>query len=124
VGQLLREEISRIIERQLKDPRIGLATVTDVEVTPDLRHARVFVSIYGSEDEARAGFQALERATGFIRKELAKEHLRLRYLPELELRHDESIARGARISQLLEQVKREPHPEDNPDDRGPDPSAQ
>jgi len=124
VGQLLREEISRIIERQLKDPRIGMVTVTDVKVTPDLRHARVFVSIYGSEDEARESFERIERAAGFIRSELAKEHLRIRYLPELEFRLDESIARGARIFELLEQVKRESHSEDSPEDRGPDTSAQ
>lgn len=124
VGQLLREEISRIIERQLKDPRIGMVTITDVEVTPDLRHARVFVSIYGNEDEARQSFEAIERAAGFIRSELAKEHLRIRYLPELEFRRDESIARGARIFELLEQVKRESHSEDDSEDRGPDTSAQ
>lgn len=126
VGQLLREEISRIIERQLKDPRIGgMITVTEVEVTPDLRHARVFISVLGSDDEARASFETLERAAGFIRSELAKQHLRLRYLPELEFRRDESLARGARIFELLEQVKRESRPEnrDDSEDREPDSAA-
>jgi ribosome-binding factor A len=120
VGHLLREEISRIIERELKDPRMdGLITITDVELPPDLRHARVFVSVYGGEDEVRRTMATLERATGFIRAELGKV-VRLRYLPELEFKRDESIARGARIMQLLEQVKREAppgQPESPPDDQ-------
>jgi ribosome-binding factor A len=125
VGQLLREEISRIIERQLKDPRLGgMITVTEVQVTPDLRQARVFVSVLGSDEQARGSFEALHRAAGFIRGELAKQHLRLRYLPELEFRRDESLARGARIFELLEQVKRESRPEDDSEDREPGAAAQ
>lgn len=122
VGQLLREEISRIVERELKDPRAGMITITDVEVTPDLRQARVFFSVYGGDQEARATLEVLERAAGFIRSELAKEHLRLRYLPELEFRRDESLARGTHIFELLEQVKREPPPQEDPPDSGPDPA--
>lgn len=125
VSQLLREEISRIIERQLKDPRLGgMITVTDVQVTPDLRQARVFISVLGTDEEARASLEALQRAAGFMRAELAKQHLRLRYLPELEFRRDESLARGARIFELLEQVKREPRPEDDSEDREPGAAAQ
>ena len=120
VGQLLREEISRIIERQLKDPRAdGLITVTDVKVTPDLRQARVFVSILGSEEQAASSFVTIERAAGFIRAELAKQHLRLRHLPELEFRHDQTLAHAARIFELLEQAKGEPHPPDDAEDREP-----
>jgi len=115
VGHLLREEISRIIERELKDPRVdGLITITGVDVTADLRHARVFVSVYGSDDEVRQTLETLDRAAGFIRAELGKV-VRLRYLPELEFKRDESIARGARIFELLEQVKRETRPDDQPD---------
>ncbi|HUT74858.1 MAG TPA: 30S ribosome-binding factor RbfA [Armatimonadota bacterium] len=112
-ARLLREEISRIIGRGLKDPRIGMVSITDVEVTPDLRRARVFVSVFGSDDEARATLEVLERATGFVRREIGR-HLRLRYVPDLEFRHDVSLAHGARIYQLLDQVKRESPP--SPDD--------
>lgn len=123
VGQLLREEISRIIERQLKDPRVGMVTITDVEVTPDLRHARVFVTVFGDDDAARATVEVLKGAAGFIRAELGK-HVRLRCVPELEFRRDESIARGARIFELLEQVKRESGvSQEDADDSGPDPAA-
>lgn len=109
VAQLLREEISRIIERELRDPRIGMASITEVEVTRDLRHARCFVSVLGDDDQARVSLEALDRARGFVRGELGK-HLRLRFVPEIEFRHDDSLARGVRISQLLDQVKREPPP--------------
>jgi ribosome-binding factor A len=112
-ARLLREEISRIIGRGLKDPRIGMVSITDVEVTPDLRRARVFVSVFGDDDEARATLEVLERATGFVRREIGR-HLRLRYVPDLEFRHDVSLAHGAHIHQLLEQVKRESPP--SPDD--------
>ena len=123
VGQLLREEISRIIERELKDPRIGMASITDVEVTADLRQALVFVSVLGSDEDAEASIEALNRAARFIRGQLGKEHLRLRYLPELEFRRDESIVRGVRIYQLLEQVKRESGPAEDPQDSGADTSS-
>jgi ribosome-binding factor A len=123
VAHVLREEISRIIEREIKDPRIGLTSITDVEVTPDLRQARVFVSVYGGDDEARASLGVLERATGFIRAELGK-HVRLRYVPEIEFCRDESLARGTHISQLLDQVKREaPSSPQDSGDSGRDPAA-
>jgi ribosome-binding factor A len=101
-----------------------MVSITDVEVTPDLRQARVFVSVFGSDEGANASFEALDRAAGFIRGELAKQHLRLRYLPEIEFRRDDSLARGVRIVQLLDQVQREsPPPADNPGDSGRDPAA-
>ena len=123
VARLLREEISRIIEREIKDPRIGMVSITDVEVTPDLRQACVFASVYGSEDQARDSIEVLDRAVRFIRGELGKA-LRLRYVPELEFRLDPSLAHGARIVQLLEQVKREsPSPPEDSGDSGGDPPA-
>lgn len=122
VGQLLRQEISHIIKRQLKDPRIGMISITDVEVTADLRHARVFASVFGSDDEAVASLAVLDGAAGFIRGELGKT-VRLRYIPELEFRRDESAARGARIHELLEQVKRDSRPTEDPTDSGSDPAA-
>lgn len=122
VAHMLREEISRIIHRELKDPRIGMVSITEVELTPDLRHARVFVSVFGGEEQSRATFEVLDRAAGFVRSELAKR-VRMRYVPELQFRPDDSFARGARISALLEQVKRESAPlAEDPDDSGRDPA--
>ncbi|HOK55618.1 MAG TPA: 30S ribosome-binding factor RbfA [Armatimonadota bacterium] len=105
VGELLKVEISQMLQRELKDPRIGFVTITDVEVSPDLRHARVFVSIMGEEEERQASMKALKSASGFIRSELGKR-LRMRVTPDVEFRIDSSIEQGARIFELLEQIKR------------------
>jgi len=89
---------------ELKDPRIGFVTVTSVEVTPDIRYARIFVSVLGSAEETKQTLTVLNKARGFIRAELGKR-IRLRYTPEVEFRFDESIGHGARIMELLEEVK-------------------
>jgi ribosome-binding factor A len=106
VEELLKVEISDIIQRELKDPRVGFITVTDVEITPDLRHARVFVSVLGDESQQKASMKALKSASGFIRGELGKR-IRMRVTPEIEFRVDESIERGARIFELLQQIKKD-----------------
>lgn len=105
VDHLLQEEISAIIQREVHDPRVGFVTVTSVETTPDLRHALVFISIIGDEAERKATMAALGRAMPFIRHSLGK--LRLRRVPDLHLREDDSAARGTRVMQLLEQVEAE-----------------
>lgn len=102
----LREEIKKEasdIIRKLKDPRVGFVTVTDVEVSGDLRHVKIFVSIYGDEQTKAATMEALTRATGHIRTEIG-QRIRLRYTPEIQVRFDESIERGARIFELLREV--------------------
>jgi ribosome-binding factor A len=104
VNQLLKEEISGLLQRELKDPRIGFATITEVDVSKDLHHAKVFVSILGSEEEWRSTFEALERASGFIRNWL-RQNLRLRYIPDLAFRPDRSMAHAAHIQQLLAELK-------------------
>jgi len=101
--EALREEIGCIIHDEMKDPRIGFASVVRVEVSPDIRHARVFVSVLGSEEEKSCTLQGLEGAKGFIRSELGKR-LRLRFTPEITFRLDDSIERGVRISRLLEEM--------------------
>jgi ribosome-binding factor A len=106
VGQLLRDEISRIIHRGMRDPRLGLATITEVAVSPDLREARVYVSVYGDEQAVQQTVDALSGAAGYIRGELSRQ-IKLRYIPELSFQYDNSIARGARVLELLEQLKRE-----------------
>jgi len=102
----LVEEISNMLQRDLKDPRLALATVTGAEISRDLRHAKVFVSILGGEEERQGGIQALRRSAGWIGGEFARRaHLRI--APEIDFRYDEGIERGARIFELLHQIKEE-----------------
>lgn len=105
VAGLLKVEISEIVQREMKDPRIGFVSVTDVEVSPDLRHARVFLSIMGDEDKKKSGLKILKGAAGYIRGELGKR-IRMRMVPELDFRMDESIERGARMFELLKQIEK------------------
>lgn len=105
VGEAIREEVARFLNEGAKDPRlVGLVTVTAVEVSRDLRHARVFVTILGSDSERAASIDALESMQGHLRSRLAKT-LRLRVAPELGFRLDDSVARAARIESLLAQVR-------------------
>lgn len=104
VGELLREELDDIIRREVKDPRIGFFSITQVEVPPDLRTARVYVSVFGEEDEREATLSALSNASKFIRHHL-KPRLRMRQIPELEFRDDRSMEYAHQISQTLREVK-------------------
>ncbi len=106
VGELLKSEVSEILRLKMKDPRLGFVTVTEVEVTADMQHARVFVSVLGSDDERAVSFSILKHAEGFVRQSLAKR-LTLKTLPEIDFRLDTSVDRGIRILELLEQIKRE-----------------
>lgn len=101
--ELLKEEISEILQRQMKDPRIGFVSVTDVELSADIRHAKVFVSIFGDAEAKTRTMEGLASAQGFIRTELARR-IRLRRIPEVLFKMDESIERGARVNRLLRQV--------------------
>lgn len=102
VGDLMREEIADILMHKIKDPRIGFVTITGVEVSDDLRHAKVFVSIFNQEArESTLG--AIETAKGFIRRELGKR-MRLKFVPELFFRLDKSIEYGARIDRILKEI--------------------
>ena len=103
VDHLLQEEISAIIRRELHDPRVGFVTITGVDVTPDLRHATVWASVIGDAQERRATLQVLGRAMPFVRHQLGP--LRLRRIPELHLREDDTAERGTRVMQLLEQLE-------------------
>jgi ribosome-binding factor A len=110
VNELIRDEVTEMLTRHLRDPRLtGLVSITAVETSPDLRHAKVYVSVYGDEDQQKAVMAALRSAAGFIRRELG-ERLRLRYIPEIQFKLDESIARGARILELLRQVQAQAQP--------------
>jgi ribosome-binding factor A len=104
VADLLKEEISEMIMRRLKDPRLGFVTVTDVAVTEDLRLARVYVSVL-KEEEKKPTLEALQAGKGFMRSELSRR-LRMKVIPELEFRIDTSIEYGSRIEKLLKDLKK------------------
>jgi ribosome-binding factor A len=103
VQNLLRSEISTVMQRKLKDPRIGMVTITEVEADADLKNARVFVSVLGSAEQENDTLEGLVSAAGFIRSELMKV-LHLRPMPRLEFQVDETLERGAHTLELLEQI--------------------
>jgi ribosome-binding factor A len=105
VDHLLQEEISAVIQREVHDPRIGFVTITSVETTPDLRHATVYASVIGDERQRTATLEALGRAMPYVRHSLGS--LRLRRIPQLHLREDDSAQRSTRVMQLLDQVEAE-----------------
>jgi ribosome-binding factor A len=104
INELLRSEIAELISREIKDPRLaGLISVTEVDTTTDLRHAKVFVSVFGTEEERASSLAALRSATGFLRREVA-QRVTFRHMPELEFHLDSSIEQGDKIMRLLRQV--------------------
>jgi ribosome-binding factor A len=105
LGEALREEILAILEGELGDPRIGLATVSSVELADDSRSARVYVTVEGDDDEAKRTLEGLTAAVGFIRREVA-ERLHLRRPPELYFQVDRSGQHVARIDQLLKRARK------------------
>lgn len=98
VREILAEEVQR-----LKDPRIGFVTLTGVEVTPDLRRARIFYTVLGDEQQERATAAGLRSATSHLRQAVGRQ-VRLKVVPELEFRVDEAFERGRRIDELLERL--------------------
>jgi ribosome-binding factor A len=111
IDQLLRQEIGEILTREVQDPRIGFVTVTDVETAPDLSTARVWVSVIGQPDERAQTIRALHRAMPFVRHELGSR-IRLRRIPELQLRTDDTAERGTRVLQLLAELEAGHTPEE------------
>jgi len=106
VGDLIREVISEMILRDLGDPRLATVTITEVEVTADLKLARVFFSARGDQGREEAALKGLESAAGFIKKNLGRE-LRLRYMPELIFQVDRSFDYGSRIDRLIQTIQDE-----------------
>jgi len=104
VNQLIKEEVSTLLQRELKDPRLGFVTVTEVETAKDLRVAKVFVSVLGDERQWTASLAALASARGFVRNWL-RQHLDLRVTPEIDFRPDHSMEHAARIQSLLKRVQ-------------------
>lgn len=115
VREFIKEQVSDIIQHQLKDPRIGFVSVTDVEVSGDLRHAKVFVSVLGDAQAKTDTMAGLESAQGYIRGELGRR-LQMRFTPEVIFRLDDSIERGTRVVTLIREVTQGPD-----DNRSPRP---
>src|SRR5579875_870513 len=107
VDEAMRGVLSEAISKDLQDPRVGFITVTGVKTSPDLRHARVYVSVLGDDDAREASLQGLQAAHGFLQARIAQS-LRLKHTPALTFDYDESVDRGMRISELLD----EHHPVD------------
>ena len=103
VGDQIREELSELLARHVKDPGIGFITITYVKVSPDLQVARAFYTLLGDDKARKDTARALERATPFLRRQIAGR-LRLRRAPELTFQFDESIERQQRIEQLIEEI--------------------
>lgn len=104
LNHLLREELSELLRRQVKDPRLeAMVTITDVAISADLRHARVLVSVMGTDDEKKAVLQGLDSALGYLRHELASR-LDLRHIPELTFEADDSLERGDRLVRLMKDI--------------------
>lgn len=107
INELIRDEISDLIRREVRDPRLsGLISVTDVKTSPDLQHANVYVSVLGPEQERKDAIEAMNKASRFIRRELGSR-LNLRHTPQLSFYLDTSLERGARIMDLLREIEKE-----------------
>jgi ribosome-binding factor A len=102
VNEVIRQVLGDVIATDLKDPRIGFVTVTDVDTSPDLRTARVYVSVLGGESERDKALAGLRSSHGFLQGKIAAE-LRMKRTPTLTFHYDDSVDRGVRISRLLDQ---------------------
>lgn len=100
VGQIIKAELSELIRTELRDPRLGFATLTEAEVSADLRHVRVYVSVMGTTEEKNQTLDVLNSAAGFLRSQLGQK-VRLRYTPEVAFTLDPSLERGSRVLALL-----------------------
>jgi ribosome-binding factor A len=103
IGGLIQRELSDLLQRELRDPGLGFATVTEVRVSNDLKLAQIYISVMGDEEERQSTMAALERAEGFVRRELASR-LKLRHMPEIEFMPDLTLERAARLDVLLDQA--------------------
>ena len=103
IQEFIKQEVSRIILQELKDPRLGFVTVTDVRITGDLREATVYVILFGSDEEKKNTLAALAKANGFIRSEVGKR-LGIRYSPQIGFKEDQSLDYGMKIEKILHTI--------------------
>ena len=117
VADFLRKELSLIMQHQMRDPRVGMASITDVEVSRDLSHAKVYITVLGSNEpsDAKEAVAVLNKAAGFFRSQVAKEHS-MRITPSLRFYFDESIHRGQHLSALIDKAVAEDRARDDADD--------
>jgi ribosome-binding factor A len=108
IAELLKEEVSEIVSYEMNDPRLGLVTITRVTVSPDLRHAKMYVTHLGPSDDREHIIGVLNRAAGYIRRQLFPR-LHLRVIPQLTFVYDDAIARAARLEDVFQEIRREAH---------------
>ncbi len=106
VAEQIRRELAELIRQEVKDPRVSFVSLTDVELTPDYAHAKIFFTAMGGADSVPGILEGLRRASGFLRRELGKR-VRIHTLPELHFHYDRSVEEGSRLSQLIDQTVRE-----------------
>lgn len=105
LGDLIQRELSQLVQQELRDPRVGMITLTGVDVSPDFSHAKVFFTLLDKENLGEAT-RGLKRASGFLRSQLAKR-IKLYTTPELRFEYDESVERGDRLSRLIDSTRRD-----------------
>ena len=103
IAEQIQRELSEVVRVELKDPRVGMITLTDVEVSPDGEHAKVFFTVLGEPSRVKEAEEGLRHAAGYLRSELARR-LTVRAVPQLQFKYDPSVERGARLSQLIDQA--------------------
>jgi len=106
VAEQIRRELAELIRQEVKDPRVSFVSLTDVELTPDYAHAKIFFTAISGSDSVPEILEGLRRASGFLRRELGKR-VRIHTLPELHFHYDRSVEEGSRLSQLIDQTVRE-----------------
>ena len=108
IAETIRQELSDIIQKEMKDPRIGFVTIIRVTVTNDLRYADVYFSVFGKDKDKISSKIGLQNAAGYLRKEIG-QRLRMRFIPEIRFKFDRSIEYSAHIDEVLEKLEREKH---------------
>jgi ribosome-binding factor A len=103
VGEQIQRELAELVQRELKDPRLGMVTISAVEVSRDMSVAKVFFTVLGEDHDEKSSLEALARASGFLRRELG-HRMRLRSVPELRFHYDHSIEKGSRLSALINEA--------------------
>jgi ribosome-binding factor A len=106
VGELIKEEMSEIIQKEIKDPRIGFVTITGVDVSRDLKYAVVYITVLGNKQQKQSTLKGLQSSSGFLRSELSKR-IRLKHFPELKFEFDPSIEAGMKIDKIIRKLHKE-----------------
>jgi ribosome-binding factor A len=114
VAELIRKEIAQLLTKGVKDPRVGFVSVMGVKMSPDLRYANVYVSLFGDEKEKKSSMIALRNASGYIRRELGKV-LRLRFTPEVRFYEDETLEKVYELEDVFKKIHENPDPNDEQD---------